>query len=138
MTKTATSFPLLKLALLADAVASGATGLLMAAGAGFLTGLLGISADLLLYSGLFLIPYAIAVAYVGTRPQIKPAAVWPIIVLNILWTIDSFALLASLEPSPSLLGVAFVTFQALVVFGFAIAQIMGVKRQKAQGRFQTA
>lgn len=44
MTKTAHSFPLLKFALLADAVASGATGLLMAAGASLLTGMLGLSA----------------------------------------------------------------------------------------------
>jgi hypothetical protein len=136
MTKTAHSFPLLKFALLADAVASGATGLLMAAGASYLTGLLGLSADLLLYSGLFLLPYALAVAYVGSRTHIKPGMVWPIIVLNILWTIDSFILIARTEATA--LGMAFVTFQALVVFAFAVAQIMGIKRQKAEGRFQAA
>ena len=136
MTKTAHSFPLLKFALLADAVASGATGLLMAAGASFLTGMLGLSAELLLYSGLFLLPYALAVAYVGSRTHIKPGMVWPIIVLNILWTIDSFVMIARTEATT--LGITFIAFQAVVVFAFAVAQIMGIKRQKAEGRFQAA
>lgn len=138
MTKTAHPIPLLKLALLADAVASGATGLLLTFGASFLAGFLGLPAELLLYSGLFFLPWALIVAYVGTRATILPRAVWPIAILNLLWTVDSFAFLAMRDPAPSALGIAFVTFQALVVLAFAIAQIMGIQRQNANRSPQAA
>jgi len=136
MTKTAHSFPLLKFALLADAVTSGAACLLFTLGANILADILGLSADLLLYCGLFFLPWTAILAYVGTRPTINPRAVWPIIILNIVWTIDSFVLIATTEPT--LLGTAFVAFQAVAVLGFAIAQIMGIKRQKAEGHLQAA
>ena len=47
---------LLRFALIGDAVASGATGLLMALGAGLLTGLLGLPESLLRIAGLILLP----------------------------------------------------------------------------------
>ena len=46
----------LRTVLLADAIASGATGLLMIAGAGLLEGLLGLPVALLREAGLVLIP----------------------------------------------------------------------------------
>ena len=64
---------LLRLALVADAVASGATGLLMFAGAGLLAGLLGLPDELLRYAGVVLLPFAAFVAYVGTRGDIPRA-----------------------------------------------------------------
>src|ERR1041384_5285214 len=47
----------LRFALLADAVASGATGLMMIAGADLLTGLLGLPVALMREAGLVLVPY---------------------------------------------------------------------------------
>ena len=49
---------LLRYALIGDAVASGATGLLMAGGSGLLAGLLGLPEELLRVAGLVLLPYA--------------------------------------------------------------------------------
>ncbi|WP_262690645.1 hypothetical protein [Kordiimonas aestuarii] len=138
MTKTAHYFPLLKYALLADAVASAVTGLLLVFGAKALTSLLGLPADLLFYCGLFFLPWALLVAFVGTRQYIKAGAVWPIAILNLLWVADSFVLLASIDPAPTALGTAFVTFQAVAVLAFAIGQIIGVKRQKTDASFQAA
>ena len=57
----------LRYALLADAVASGATGLLLIAGADLLTGLVGLPVALMRESGLLLVPYVAFVAVVGTR-----------------------------------------------------------------------
>jgi len=138
MSKTIQTFPLLKYALIGDAVASGGTGLLMVAGAGFLSGMLGLPVLLLSYAGAFLLPYAAVVAFVGTREPIRPRAVWPIIILNILWVADSFALLISQTPSPTLPGVVFVIFQATVVLAFAIAQIIGLRQLKGGTKIMPA
>ncbi|WP_417458109.1 hypothetical protein [Kordiimonas sp.] len=138
MSKTDQTFPLLKYALIGDALASGATGLMMAAGASILSDMLGLSASLLTYAGLFLLPYAAAVAFVGTRKVINRRAVWPIVILNLLWVIDSVALLLTLEPAPTLFGVIFIVFQAVVVLAFAIAQTIGLKQQKNDAEFIAA
>lgn len=121
--------PFLRYALLGDAMASGATGLAMATGAGVLPGLLGLPHDLLLYAGLFLLPYAAMLAYLGTRPAVTRGAVWAVIVLNGLWVVESVALLASGWVSPTMLGYAFVIAQAIVVLGFAEAQYVGLRRE---------
>ncbi len=54
--------PFLRLALLGDAAASGATGLLLATAAGPLAPLLGLPEPLLRSAGLVLLPYAAAIA----------------------------------------------------------------------------
>ena len=120
----------LRYALIGDAVASGATGLLMAAGAGFLTGLLNLPEELMRYAGMILLPYALLVAYVGTRPEISKAAVWTIIVINALWAVESIGLLIGSWIAPTMLGYAFVIFQAVVVLAFAEAQYMGLRQAR--------
>jgi hypothetical protein len=123
--------PLLRLALVGDALASGATGLLLAGGAGVLTGLLGLPEQLMRYAGLFLLPYAAVVAYVGTRAAVSRAAIWAIVAANIVWVVESFLLLASGWVSPTALGALFVAAQALVVAAFAGAQFAGLRRTAA-------
>lgn len=118
---------LLRLALLGDAAASGATGLLLAAGADPLAPLLGLPEPLLRAAGLVLLPYAAAVAWVGTRTAPARAAVLAAIVLNLLWVADSALLLAIGPVTPTGLGTAFVLAQALVVLGFAAAQWAGLR-----------
>ncbi len=120
----------LRYALIGDAVASGATGLLMAAGAGLLTGILGLPHMLLQSAGLVLLPYAAIVAFLGTRPAIMTAAVWMVIAANVLWSVESMILLMSDWVSPAGLGYAFVIFQAAVVLAFAVLQFIGVRRHK--------
>lgn len=114
--------PFLRFALLGDAAASGATGLLLAAGAGALAPLLGLPEGLLRWAGLLLLPYAAFVAWVGTRNGVPRAAVRAVVAVNLLWALDSALLLAMGPVSPNGLGVAFVLAQALVVAGFAAMQ----------------
>jgi quinol-cytochrome oxidoreductase complex cytochrome b subunit len=121
----------LRYALIGDAVASGATGLLMAAGAGILTGLLNLPEELLRYAGMFLLPYAAIVAYIGTRPEVSKAAVWAVIAINALWTVESIGLLIGNWVAPTTLGYAFVIFQALVVLAFAEAQYLGLRHARS-------
>jgi hypothetical protein len=119
----------LRFALLADALASGATGLLAFAGAGVLAELLGLPTALLRYAGLSLFLYVAIVAYVGTRANISRPAVWAIIAYNALWAIDSVALLVSGYVSPTSLGYAFVIVQAAAVAGLGALQYVGLRRQ---------
>ena len=120
----------LRFALLADAVASGATGLMMIAGADMLTGLLGLPVALMREAGLLLVPYVALVALVGTRPAIPHGAVKAIIALNIAWVAGSVGLLMSGTVAPTLLGYVFVVFQAVVVGVFAELQFIGLRREQ--------
>lgn len=121
----------LRYALIADAVASGATGLLMIAGADLLTGLLGLPAALMRESGLLLVPYVALVAFVATRDTIPLAAVKAIIALNVLWVLGSVGLLVGGLVAPTLLGYAFVIVQAIAVGVLAELQIIGLRRADA-------
>jgi hypothetical protein len=118
----------LRYALLADAVASGATGLLMIVGADLLTGLLGLPVPLMREAGLLLVPYVALVVFVGTREDIPPAAVKAIIALNIAWVLGSVGLLVGGFVAPTGLGYAFVIVQAVAVGVFAELQIIGLRR----------
>lgn len=111
MTITPTLF--LRRALLADAVASAGTGVLMAFGAGFLTNVLGLPEMLLREAGIFLLPYAAFVGWMGTRARLPEGLVWLVIVGNALWTVASIALFVWTQPTA--LGYAFVLGQAVVV-----------------------
>ena len=121
----------LRFALLADAVASGATGLLLIAGAGLLEGLLGLPVALMREAGLVLAPYVAFVAWVGTREVISRPAVQAVIALNVLWVLGSAGLLVSGWVVPTMLGYAFVIAQAIVVGVFAELQFIGLRRTGA-------
>ena len=121
----------LRYALLADAIASGATGLLLIAGAGLLESFLNIPLALSREAGLVLIPYVAFVAYVGTRETIMRGAVWAIIVANAVWALASVALLVNGWIAPNLLGVIFIAMQAAVVAVFGELQFVGLRRSAA-------
>ena len=117
----------LRYALLADSLASGATGLLMAAGARPLSGLLALPEPLLRGPGIALLPFAVLVGLAARAEVPSRSAVIAIIVVNALWTVDSFALLASGWVAPNGLGIAFVAAQALAVGALAAAQVAGLR-----------
>jgi hypothetical protein len=120
--------PLLRLALLGDAAASGGMGLLLAAGGGALAGLLGLPAGLLLGAGLVLIPYAAVIAWMARRATLPAWAVWAVVGINLAWVADSVILIASGWVRPGGLGVAFVLAQAAAVGSFAALQWLGLRR----------
>jgi hypothetical protein len=121
----------LRRALMLDAVASGATGLLAIAAAGPLEGLLGLPAALLRGAGLVLVPYVAFVIWTGTREAIPRPAVWVVIVANVLWAAASALLLVSGWIAPTALGYAFVIGQAVVVALLGELQYMGLRRPLA-------
>ncbi|HET6925338.1 MAG TPA: hypothetical protein VFI48_00590 [Hyphomicrobiaceae bacterium] len=123
--------PFLRNVLVLDAAASGATGLLLVAGAGVLEDLLGLPMALLRGAGLILIPYVACVAWVGTRQPIARRAVWAIIAANALWALASVGLLVSGLVGPTPLGYTFVIAQAAVVAVLGELQYAGLKRPAA-------
>jgi hypothetical protein len=122
---------LLKLALVVDAITTAASGLVLALLGGGLASLLGLPASLLQVTGVILLPYAALVGYLAAREQVTAAAIWAVIVVNVLWAVDSIAVLFTGWVAPTGLGTAFVIFQALVVGALAELQYFGLR---ASGR----
>jgi hypothetical protein len=118
----------LRRALVVDGTVSGATGLLMILGAGFLGDRLGLPATLLRSAGLSLIPFVALLFYLSTRDQLSRGIVWAVIAANAAWVAASVLLLLSGRIEPTLLGYVFVLGQAIAVAGFAEAQYVGLRR----------
>ena len=119
---------LLRLALKLDALASGALGALSLAAGTVLDDLLGLPFALLMAVGLFLPAYAAFVWVVGTRRRVNRTAAWAVVAVNLVWVIDSVALVVAGWFPLSALGVAFVLAQAAAVFLFADLQFLGLRR----------
>jgi hypothetical protein len=119
---------LLRRAILADAVFSGASAMLLSFGAGALAPLLNLPEALLRETGLFLVAYAALVGWLGTRQAMPKALVWIVIADNAAWTVASIALLFSGAVTPNLLGQTAVAMQAIAVGVFAELQYLGLRR----------
>jgi hypothetical protein len=118
----------LRRALLADAIFSGVSALVLTFGAGTFAKLLNLPEALLLETGLFLIAYAAFVGWLGTRRSTLKALVLLVIVGNAAWTLASIALLFSGAVSPNLLGQIFIVAQAIATGVFAELQYIGMRR----------
>jgi hypothetical protein len=120
----------LKAALLADAAASGAAGLLLIAGSFFLAGFLGLPAAVMLWVGVAFIPWTVLVAMTARGEQVNRPAVYAIIILNLAWVAASFWAAFGPVFAPTLYGKIFLVAQALAVLGFAEFQMLGLKRSR--------
>ena len=131
-TSLVTSFtapsPLLRKALLADALLSGITGLALLLAAGPLATLEGLPVGLLRWSGFILVPFAAFVAWLGTRERVQRPLVFAVVACNALWALDSVLLLVTGWVEPTILGEAFVLGQAAVVAVLAELEFLGLRR----------
>jgi hypothetical protein len=118
----------LRWVLIVDAVTCFASGLLLTLGASLLGGYLGLPEGLLRYSGISLLPFAALLVYLATREHISSPAVWAVIVLNTLWTIDSILLLLTGSVTPTEMGNTFVVTQALGVAVLTVLEYFGLKK----------
>jgi hypothetical protein len=119
---------LLRRALLADAIFSGVSAVLLRLGAGELAPLTNLPEALLRETGLFLIAYAALVGWLGSRPLMPKALVVVVIAGNAAWMLASIALLFSGAVTPNLLGEAFVAIQAIAVGALAELQYIGLRK----------
>ena len=120
--------PLLRRALQADALASGAMGLLLALAAGPLEELLGLPRSLLLGAGIGLLPFALALGWLANRSMVRRGWIWAVLAINAIWVIDSLSLLVLGWVEPTLLGKVFVIGQAVAVAVLAELEFFGLRR----------
>ena len=120
--------PFLRRAIVADAIFSGVSAVLLTLGAGALAPLLNLPEALLRETGLFLVAYAALVGWLGTRQSMPKPLVLIVIAGNAAWTLASIALLFSGAVTPNLLGEAFVAGQAIAVGALAELQYIGLRR----------
>jgi hypothetical protein len=121
----------LRRVLLLDAVSSGAMGVLLLTCSGLLAGLLNLPAELLNEAGIVLVPFALAVGFLGTRSRLSRVAVWAVIGINAVWAIDSVVLLFTGWVQPNSLGYAFVIGQAAFVAVMAELEFLGLRKSAA-------
>ncbi len=127
---TAVRSTFLRTVIALDAAACGVMGAAFAFDAGWLAGPLGLAPALMQPVGLFLIPYAALLAWLATRPALPRAAVWTLVGFNIVWAIESFALLALGWAQPTTLGLAVVVVQAIAALIVADLQYLEVRKSR--------
>jgi hypothetical protein len=120
----------LRRALLADAVFSGVSAVVMTLDAGALAPFLNLPEALVHETGLFLIAYAALVGWLWSRPSVPKLLVMIVISGNAAWTLASIALLFSGAASPNLLGEIVVVAQAIATGVLAELQYIGLRRSK--------
>jgi hypothetical protein len=118
----------LRRALLADAIFSGASAVLMTVAASAFASLLNLPEALLRETGLFLIAYTALVGWLAGRPSAPWALVVIVVAGNAAWTIASIALLFSGWVNPNLLGEIVVVAQAIATGVFAELQYVGLRK----------
>ncbi len=121
--------PFLRNVLLLDALVSGAAAIILLGGAHMLSPLLEIPQSLLFWSGAALVPFVLMVLAVSRRQAVSRGMLLEIIAVNAAWVIASFGLLVSGFIAPNLLGIAFVSAQAIAVALSAELQYVGLRRQ---------
>ena len=119
---------LIVFALKLDAVVTGANGAAYLLGASVLDETLGVSEELLMALGAFLLVFAAIVWTVAQRPQ--PAAVAAVAAANAAWVVASLALVALDWGTPSTAGAVWAVLQAATVGGFAALQAYALRRSR--------
>jgi hypothetical protein len=120
--------PFLRNALYLDALVSGAAAILLMGGSSLLSPWLGIPSALMLWAGAVLVPYVALLVLTARRESVTRIVIVDIIAINALWVAASFGLLFSSAVEPTMLGIAFVSAQALMVALFAELQFIGLRR----------
>lgn len=119
---------LLRGAFKVDAVASVGSGLAYLVANAALSDLLGLPSAFLLAVGAFSVVYGSFAWYLGTRPRVSPTAGRRIAVGNLGWAAASIAIAVVGWHDPTTTGTVWIVLQALLVAGFADAQLLGARR----------
>lgn len=126
MSTNATSSKLLKYALLADAVSSALSGVLLIVDAGYLANLFSLPQSLLFYAGIAFLPFAAFVGWTATRPEIPRGFAWAVVALNVVYVLECVIGVEAGFLNANFWGNVFVIGQALAVAGLACAETWGL------------
>ena len=119
---------LLRFALRLDAVASAATGAMLAGASGPLASLFALPRPTLLGAGLFCLAYAGMIGWMSVHDRLPAAGVWAVVIGNFGWALGCLELAFGGALAPSMLGVGFLVAQAAAVLVFAELQWFGLRR----------
>jgi hypothetical protein len=122
----------LHLVLRIDAIASGASGVLLLIGGQVLADLFGIPTGLLVPVGFLLLAYAAALWFTETRPNLNASAVQAIVAANALWIVTSVLVVVLGWFPLTGLGVAFVLTQAAAVAILADLEFTSLRQVTAR------
>ncbi len=126
------SSPLLRKALALDAAACAGMGLLLAAAAGPLAAPFGLPESVLRGAGIVLLPCALLLGILASRQLLPRLAIYAVIGINLLWIVDSVAILLMGWFAPTGLGIAVVLAQAAAVAIVTELEVIGFRRSPAQ------
>ena len=122
----------------ADAASCAATGALQVAFTDALARLTGLPAPLLMGTGVFLLAYAVAAAFMATRRTPPRTLIGLVVVGNFGWAVACVALLMSGMFAVTALGMAWVLAQALCVVVLAELQWTGLRRTRGSANMALA
>lgn len=123
----------------ADALSCAATGALQLGLTEMLARLTGLPVPLLTGTGVFLLAYAALAAWMASRPAPPRRLIGLVVAGNLAWAVGGVALLASGLVAHTVLGVAWVLAQAVVVVVLAQLQWAGLRATRpARGRMAVA
>ena len=115
-----------------DAAACGLMGAAFAFDAGLLAEPLGLSPAFMQPVGWFLLPYAAVLAFLATRPALPRGVVWGLVAFNVIWTVESLAVMALGWVQPTGLGIAFVAAQAVAAVVVGDLQYLVLRRARRE------
>lgn len=124
--KTVLSSSLLKFALIADAVVSGAVAVLQLAAPTWLSQFLLLPRSLLIETGIFLLAYTVLLVVLARSSRVWSALIGLIVIGNVGWAASCLGLLVTGVVSPNMLGIGFVMVQAVAVLIFAVLEFRGL------------
>jgi len=111
-----------------DALSCAGMGLLMGLGAASLAPLFGLQEPLVRIAGLLLLPLAAFIGWLASRHAPPRGLVWVVILGNLGWTAESFAVIAQAQPAITAVGAEFVSAQALAVLALAALEYVGLRK----------
>lgn len=117
----------LKKTLVLDAVVTGAAALLMIAGSTLLGPFLGLPVALLFWAGIVLVPFVGLLIMLARRETASRTLLLDVVLINVAWVVASFGIMIAGAVEPNVLGVAFISAQALAVALFAALQASALK-----------
>jgi hypothetical protein len=111
----------------ADAIATGATAVLLLTGADLLAPVLNLPPELQRVAGFICVPFVAWIALLSRRGEVPRGAMSVIVAINFAWVAASLWVAFGGVWQPSAAGIAFVLAQALAVLGFAELGGMGLR-----------
>jgi len=113
-----------------NAAVCGLSGAVLAFDSQMLAGPLGLPAALTQPAGVFLVGYAVLLAWLASRPALPRAVVWSLVGFELLWAVESIALVALGWEQPTPLGLGVVIAQAVGAIVIADLLFIAIRRSR--------